>query len=194
MTSREGLGRVRPGWVAARLVAGAAGWWDRRDMEPERFLLYPPARTPSALCLSRPTAPARAPTPTRNPPCAPIRFTLGLPPHARRASPFGLALPPRRVMGAVLSVSAPRGTTLSSRLFGKTSWVLCAGSFSIQAVRGVREIRSGCAAQRVGGAERPGPAREHVRRERISRTSRGPNYEIPGHPAAPRSQNARLWF
>ena len=143
---------------------------DRRDLWPERFCYTHPPGSPSALCLSRPTAPTRAPTPTV---ILPARQPASLLPCRRMRA--GLRPSGSRCRDACCLLSWRLGRRPRYEVAGVPGRVRSLGAhlFSCRAKRGVREIRSGCAAQRVGGAERPGPAREHVRRDRISRSLRG---------------------
>ncbi len=82
--------------ATAHVVGGLAGlvaWYGS---------LTPPRVDAFGVCLSRPTAPTRAPTPTRNPPCA-----AGLRRSGSRVLPSG-GLP--RLGGMVLCVCAGTGS------------------------------------------------------------------------------------
>ena len=125
---------------------------DRRDPWPERFCYtHPP--TPTVILPARRDASRSA--------CRRVR--AGLRPSGSRFRDACCLLGWRLRRRWRCEVAGVPGRVRS----------LGAHLFSCRAKRGGREIRSRCAAQRVGGAERPGPAREHVRRDRISRTARG---------------------
>jgi hypothetical protein len=183
---RQGPRRGGACWGSAlpRLGAGAAGRGDRRDLWPERFCSIQPTRTPSALCRSRPTAPTRAPAPTV---ILPARQLASLLPCRRMRGGLRPSGSRCRDASCLERLDSAGNHVVTSPVLQDLSSLVGRPPSPLGAKRVGREIRSRCAAQRVGGAERPGPAREHVRRERISRSTQR-------HPAPQTGRTARTPF